>query len=355
MTVPQVRIAPQGLVAVGAGLVVEDVVTMGRSSDIYQRSAGGTCGNVLTILGYLGWDAYPVARLGVDEAGQTIVDDMGRFGVHQDFLSMQGGIDTPIIVERIRVRGQSGKSHSFSQRCPSCGSMLPQYRPLPKKLTSSLKDTLPDANVFFFDRVSPGTLDLARHYRERGTVIVFEPGSTTKARPLADAVALADIVKYSTERLAGLEGLLDDTTIPLIVETRGRDGLRYATRTGTNGRLDWRSLSSYLVTDPIDEAGCGDWCTAGVLHELVTNGVSRASDLEVADLLNAIRLGQAMAAANCNHIGARGGMYGRNIDDLNSEMVQLTRPTAALAGPSSGEDVSDSEAEAATCSACTAA
>ena len=28
--------------------------------------AGGSCGNVLTILSYPGWDSYPAARLGDD-------------------------------------------------------------------------------------------------------------------------------------------------------------------------------------------------------------------------------------------------------------------------------------------------
>ena len=45
---------------VGTGLVALDVVVSG---DDVKYFAGGTCGNVLTCLSYLGWDAKPVARL----------------------------------------------------------------------------------------------------------------------------------------------------------------------------------------------------------------------------------------------------------------------------------------------------
>ena len=52
-------LAVQTPVVVGTGLVALDIVI---NSDVHrppQLWAGGTCGNVLTILSYLGWHAYP--------------------------------------------------------------------------------------------------------------------------------------------------------------------------------------------------------------------------------------------------------------------------------------------------------
>ena len=57
-------------VVVGTGLVALDVV---MNSDAHQPPrlwAGGTCGNVLTSLSYLGWQAYPVSRLNKDTAAE---------------------------------------------------------------------------------------------------------------------------------------------------------------------------------------------------------------------------------------------------------------------------------------------
>ena len=48
---------------IGVGLVSLDFVVNVSDRSAVRAWAGGTCGNVLTILGYLGWDAYPVARL----------------------------------------------------------------------------------------------------------------------------------------------------------------------------------------------------------------------------------------------------------------------------------------------------
>src|SRR4051794_26004402 len=50
-------------VAAGTGLVALDVVYSGDTAEPLGRWAGGTCGNVLTILSCLGWSSYPVARL----------------------------------------------------------------------------------------------------------------------------------------------------------------------------------------------------------------------------------------------------------------------------------------------------
>ena len=50
-------------ICVGAGLISLDVlIREGRKIPV-SYYVGGTCGNVMMILSYLGWDAYPIARL----------------------------------------------------------------------------------------------------------------------------------------------------------------------------------------------------------------------------------------------------------------------------------------------------
>ena len=57
----------------GTGFVALDIVRSinGRSTE--HHSAGGSCGNVLTILAYFGWKTAPIARIGDDQPGSELV------------------------------------------------------------------------------------------------------------------------------------------------------------------------------------------------------------------------------------------------------------------------------------------
>ena len=43
----------------GTGLIALDLVISSDPATPVQSWVGGTCGNVLSILAYLGWDAFP--------------------------------------------------------------------------------------------------------------------------------------------------------------------------------------------------------------------------------------------------------------------------------------------------------
>ena len=47
----------------GTGLVALDIVIGSDANESAYHWAGGTCGNVLTILSYLNWTSFPIARL----------------------------------------------------------------------------------------------------------------------------------------------------------------------------------------------------------------------------------------------------------------------------------------------------
>ena len=63
-------------VCLGSGLIALDVIYDGRGSDPFFL-AGGSCCNVLVILSYLGWDSFPLVRLGAESRGRS---DSGRHG-----------------------------------------------------------------------------------------------------------------------------------------------------------------------------------------------------------------------------------------------------------------------------------
>src|SRR4051794_7137720 len=64
----------------GAGLIALDIVITpdDRAARTY---AGGTCGNVLTILSYLGWESFPIARLNGDAVSARVLADLHRWNV----------------------------------------------------------------------------------------------------------------------------------------------------------------------------------------------------------------------------------------------------------------------------------
>ena len=105
----------------GTGLIALDMVIGPDPGTPVRCWAGGTCGNVLSILAWLGWDACPIARMNGDVASERVRADMERWGVHLDWTTCAPTTDTPIIVQVIR-RGRDGRPrHRFSWSCPSCG------------------------------------------------------------------------------------------------------------------------------------------------------------------------------------------------------------------------------------------
>src|SRR5262245_40752244 len=88
-------------VAVGSGLLALDIVLSEVSSAPPGYWAGGTCGNVLIALRYLGWESHPVARLRPGAAADRILADLHRWGVSDRFVSVAQDGSTPVIVERI--------------------------------------------------------------------------------------------------------------------------------------------------------------------------------------------------------------------------------------------------------------
>ncbi len=292
----------------GTGLIALDLVLPNEPHSLPQLWAGGTCGNVLTALAYLGWDAYPIARLRADAASRQILQDLGRWRVRADFLELTETGSTPVIVQHIHCSPGRGKTHSFSRRCPFCGAMLPWYKPLRIVDSARIVPQLPPAATFFFDRVSPGAIRLARHAAESGSLVVFEPSASSDSHRLDDALSVAHVVKYSIDRLEGLGDLRRGEGPRLIIETRGGEGLRFLSRPDEEGE-EWQVSEPFPASRVIDTSGCGDWCTAGIIHMLGRHGAERFLEATPGRIREAIRFGQALASWNCGFEGARGGMY----------------------------------------------
>ncbi len=324
----EVQVKHEPLRCVGTGLVVLDVVLRRADSNtiMEHRFAGGTCANVLTILAFLGSWSAPVGRIGADETGRELVEDLARFGVVVDFLTRESKQRTPVIIQDSYTDRNGRPHHRFSWACPTCGARMPSYRPLLLADVPNLQERIPTHDVFFFDRVTPGTVALAEASRRRGALVVFEPSGIKDERLFRRALAACHVFKYSDERLAtaDVSPLAESAGVNVQVATFGELGLDL--RIGSRA---WTRLPAIPAPRLRDAAGSGDWCTAGMILRLATAGTATSVDaLASPDLVrSAVRFGQAFAALNCAFDGARGLMYAmdRDVTLSAAEALLLTK------------------------------
>src|SRR5262249_50328218 len=139
---------------------------------------------------------------------------------------------------------------------------------------TAVAQKMSETDVFFFDRVSRGALELARASAERGAMVVFEPNGIKSGKLFQEALATSHIIKYSKERVGPLRAVDRSEGRKLEIETLGDEGLRYRLADGKGKSSQWKELGPYPVAEFKDAAGAGDWCTAGIIHCLGKHGAA---------------------------------------------------------------------------------
>lgn len=312
------RPATRHPVCIGAGFVAADIVE-GRTEEFV--AAGGSCGNVMAILAWLGWKSYPVARLGRDWAAGVIRKEFKAIGLEDAFLSDEKAIQTPIVIQRFVEDKQGKRVHRFSLACPECGGWLPRFRASTLQQATDVTQSAIAPKAFYMDRLSPASLRLAGWARECGALVVFEPSSVGDERQFQKAVDLCHILKFSHDRLGHVRDLQEAQQPRIIIETLAEEGLRM------RWRGHWTDLSAFKLPAFVDGAGAGDWTTAGLIHQLGTSGAKVFDTLQKPRLLSALRFGQGLAAINCGFEGARGAMMAMTRDQLGKRLTALASQT----------------------------
>jgi len=189
---------------------------------ILTMEIGNTCGNVMTMLPYLGVKTFPVAKLDISPQGYQMKRDMKGYGADVRFVSNQlnGGstilrcnhvIDkdgTPVLKHKGSTPGKPWTGLSARP----CRKYLSTKGNEVERLVDSM-DFTPD--VFFFDTAQAGHKNMATLLREKGTLVYFECDSdghrieNEKARMAAyrlfrRCVDSSDVVKMSGEYVQDL-------------------------------------------------------------------------------------------------------------------------------------------------------
>ena len=309
--------------AFGAGLIALDLV-LGMDPDAPVKSwTGGTCGNVLSILAFLGWKSFPIARMNGDAASKRVLADLAKWDVQLDFAQCEPTGHTPIIVQQIKSDPDGNPTHKFLWSCPSCGKHLPRFKAVTQAAIGMVAPYMENVSVFFMDRLSRAMLTLAKQASDNGAVVIFEPSAKSDPKHFAEALKIAHILKYADERLADAGDVLnDDCSVLLEIQTLGEHGLRY--RSKTDGKiLQWTPMNAFHSIRLEDTCGSGDWCTAGIIHKLAAGGFEGFSKLGPDDLSEALTFGQGLASWNTRFEGARGGMYSMTFCEFEEQVSDI--------------------------------
>ena len=172
-------------------------------------------------------------------------------------------------------------------------------------------------DVLFIDRVSKSSMLLAEAASKAGVIIVFEPVSLHESKAFTHLLDLANIVKYSHDRIDELPPSASQSR-QLEIQTFGRGGLRFK----LSGDRRWRHMQAEPVERLVDAAGSGDWLTAGFLYGFYRGRARSQKTLEQEHVILALTLGQKLAAWNCG-FRARGGMY----SDARSRIAHIIAET----------------------------
>lgn len=295
---PRGRSRPFELRAVGSGLIALDVILDETSTPI-TSAVGGSAGNVLAALAYLGWNSIPVCELGKDDAAEKVRDEFQKLRADLRFVVQSEEACTPVVYQ-MPAEEHEPETHTFSFRCPTSGERRNFSPPSDVHLSEQVYQDVPRPSVFYFDRVTNVSLYLAEKYRAKGVLVVFEPSAVpSDPEYFQRAISASDILKYADNRFD--EFPHDLSNVRLEVKTMGARGLQF--RVLSEGE-NWTLLPAINVPSVADTAGAGDWCTAGLLASLF--GAGSRPDISYDAIYDGLRFGQSLAAANCMFTGARG-------------------------------------------------
>ena len=283
---------PDGFVAGKANRFTETVIT---------ECVGNTCGNVASILPYLGVKSYPVGHFDLSEEGLRIKDDLKRYGADVRFVenSENGGTT---LLRCTHKRDKATGEHTISFRATSPGSRFPKRRFIRVRdeapaLMGRL-DFVPD--VFFFDAAEAGLRYLAGELRQRGALVYFEPESDADRKKLLKAVEVSDIVKFSHEKVADLS-FTDRYADKLFIRTMGADGLEF----NLCGR-GWEKVAPVVNDNVVDREGAGDWTTSQFIACLCERDILSVVQMTTDIVREMLEIACRIASRSVSYLGSKG-------------------------------------------------
>ena len=261
------------------------------TDNVVMEEVGGTCGNVMSMLSWMGWDARPIACLDDSEEGLKITEDLKRYGCDCRYVTNtpEGGTT---MLRCTHKRTADGK-HTMSVRAGSPGgSRFPKRHFLRARDEAPVfMDQLIDVpSVFFFDDPAAGHRYLAREMKRKGCQIVYFEPSKVATNAELEAVGLSDIIKFSDENVPDVS-FADAYPDKVFIQTTGPDGVRIKEKGGA-----WYVIEGVKNSSVVDAEGAGDTFTSALINAL-------ADGMAMAD---AAREAMRMASRSVGFLGSKG-------------------------------------------------
>ena len=291
-----------GLTCLGVGTFPLDNLMVKHSKDdvetIYQH-VGGTAGNVMSILAWMGWHSLPAARLDDSEVGLQLKADLESYGCDTRYLTNTPDGGTTIL-DIIHKTGRDGKPKTAYLAHSPRGGRFVNHRFWTLKQAQELFDSLEEMpDVFLFDRCAPGNILLAQLFHERGVLVYYEPNEPVD-RNFLRAVAASDIVKVSNEKhpdVSFIEGFTDK----LFIQTMSEKGLRFKLRAE-----GWITIPPEHNPHAVDGEGAGDWTTSAFIHEMGHHRMLTFDRIHLPNVTHCLEEAQRVASQSVSYIGAKG-------------------------------------------------
>lgn len=289
------------LTCLGAGTFPLDNLQEKNGKDvktIYQH-VGGTCGNVMSILAWMGWHTLPAARLDDSEAGLLIKADLESYGCDTRLVSNTPDGGTTIL-DIIHKTGRDGKPKTAYMVHSPRGGRFVNHRFWTLKQAQALFDSLEEMpDVFFFDRCAPGNILLAQLFHDRGVLVYYEPNEQVD-RNFLRAVAASDIVKFSNEKHPDVS-FTEDFTDKLFIQTLNEKGLRFKLRAE-----GWITIPPEHNPHVVDREGAGDWTTSAFINEMGHHHMLTFDRIHQPNVTHCLEEAQRLASMSVSYIGAKG-------------------------------------------------
>ena len=327
------RAYPEGFVAGKRNKFEEKILLM---------EIGNTCGNVMTMLPYLGVTTFPVAKLDVSPQGYQLKRDMKAYGADVRFVSntINGGTTILRCTFKLDDNGQPAVSFKGSSAGKVCTG--PTARPNRKYLSSKGDevekllaglDFTPD--VFYYDVAQAGHRILAEKLRERKTLVYFECDSdghtiqNEKSRMAAKraflrCVEASDIVKMSGEHIQDMS-FADAYHDKLFIQTLGADGLCFKLGDGK-----WIKLDPITNPDYLDYEGAGDWTSSTLIAALCGMNLLKVKDMTEQAVIEALTMAQTIASYSVGFRGSKGMIHADENFHKHDDTIEMSHYTKKL-------------------------
>lgn len=265
------------------------------------EEVGGTCGNVMAILPYLGVSTLPMLKLDDSRESIRVKESLGQYGADTRFVTNETDGGCYILDCTHRMDKEGNKVAKFHKRGPN-GSMFTKQRFLKMEEATAFAEALdfiPD--VFFFDNQAAAHYCIANVLRTKGTLVYFEPeGYDGKIGAFRKRVDASDIVKYSGEKVLD-ESWQQGYTDKLFIKTLKEKGVAFSLRGG-----EWQIVPPVPNDNVVDTEGAGDTLTSTFIAELCKGGHLKAAELTEEIVRAALEKAQAMASKSVSYLGSKG-------------------------------------------------